>query len=317
MILLLTYSGDTLSTQRVMEELTTLGREFLRIDTNRYPVECPVCSIITPDHTEFQLHTEDGTTSFSPADVKSVWTRCFSPAYYPQECPQELISDSYPTAASLVEQAVGFCQNAFWMNHPADCKRADQKLLQLQSARHLGFQIPETIATNETSLVIQFFDSLDGQVVTKSLLPRTVDLRDVGSDFTCLITEEHLEGLVQVRGKPQIFQRYLPIAREFRVVVVGESCFVGGIEREEPTGLTVDWRNERHLWQEERLSDELLDMCQDLAEEMSLPFATIDLAETTDGELYFLEIDHGGEWEFLERDAQLPISQAIAEELAK
>jgi len=52
-----------------------------------------------------------------------------------------------------------------------------------------------------------------------------------------------------------------------------------------------------------------------LTSELGIVFGADDLICTPSGEHVFLEVNPGGEWGMLERDLDLPISDALAEAL--
>jgi hypothetical protein len=50
---------------------------------------------------------------------------------------------------------------------------------------------------------------------------------------------------------------------------------------------------------------------------LGLHYGAVDMRRTEAGEHYFLEVNPAGQWHFVEHRTGLPISEAIADELAR
>jgi glutathione synthase/RimK-type ligase-like ATP-grasp enzyme len=113
-----------------------------------------------------------------------------------------------------------------------------------------------------------------------------------------------------------VFQAEIPKQLELRVVVVNGQTFVGALESSQYNHSTVDWRRpgiDPGAWQHHTLPDSLLQQLQIFMANLGLNFGAFDFILTPGGEYVFLEVNPGGEWGMLERDLDLPISQAIAD----
>ena len=63
------------------------------------------------------------------------------------------------------------------------------------------------------------------------------------------------------------------------------------------------------------LPAEISQMCVQLVQRLGLVFGALDLLVTPEGEYVFLEVNPGGQWEWLEQETNLPFSATLAEVL--
>jgi glutathione synthase/RimK-type ligase-like ATP-grasp enzyme len=99
--------------------------------------------------------------------------------------------------------------------------------------------------------------------------------------------------------------------------VAGET-FAGALNASGTSRGQTDWRRvapEDCRWQKAQLPAEVASGLKALMSELGLVFGAVDLICTPSDEYVFLEVNPGGEWGMLERDLDLPISEAIAEAL--
>lgn len=205
----------------------------------------------------------------------------------------------------------GLCvfRDAAWMNSPSATYIAESKPYQLSVAKNCGFQVPETLATNDAVRIGQTFS--DGFVI-KSL--DTVLLRDGDQDlFTYTIPNPDSELMNEtVRMAPLFAQRTLEEKTDIRVTVVGEEIFAVRV-LSRGAGIEGDWRvvpKAELEYHDIVLSDEILECCRLLMRQLDLCFAAIDLIETRQG-VFFIEVNPTGGWGWLST-AERPIDKAIA-----
>jgi glutathione synthase/RimK-type ligase-like ATP-grasp enzyme len=99
--------------------------------------------------------------------------------------------------------------------------------------------------------------------------------------------------------------------------VAGET-FVGALDASGTSRGQTDWRRAAPgecQWQKAQLPAEVSSGLRALMSELGLIFGAVDLICTPSGEHVFLEVNPSGEWGMLERDLDLPISEAIADAL--
>jgi RimK-like ATP-grasp domain len=168
-------------------------------------------------------------------------------------------------------------------------------------SRH-GFSIPETLITNDPSLVLEFY-SEHRRVIYKSIS----GIRSIVQELTA----DELDRLENIRWCPTQFQSFVE-GTNVRVHVVDQDVFATSIDTD-----VTDYRYAtRQGGQSElsaiELSDDLSEKCVRLAEALQLPFAGIDLKITPAGEVFCFEVNPSPGYTYYENNTGQPIARAVA-----
>lgn len=215
----------------------------------------------------------------------------------------------------LVEQLYDLLPNAIWISHPHAVRRAENKILQMQIARELGFSIPETLVTGNAGDV-SCFRKEQGSIVVK---PTAKDL--VFKDgkpimfMTNLVRPSDPLDLSLLGEAPAIFQKEVQRKTELRVTVVGDKVFAASVMREDERAGLVDWRiggKEGLLIEQYELGAGLENQCVELVKALGLEFGCIDMIVDPEDSYNFLEVNPNGSWKFIQESTGQPIAQAIA-----
>lgn len=320
-VLLFTHSGDRFTVDRVAQEVSRRGAHPLRIDTDTFPTELMVTTAVGPERSAVALRTKDGEV---PGEaVRAVWLRRVAPAWIDADLDpawrEGCVRESQAALEGFLEalEASG-CR---FINPLEAGQAATRKLEQLRLARALELEVPRTLVTNDPARVRAFFDQVHGRMVAKMLTPLSQSMGG-GQPFvyTGAIGPEHLDDLEDLRLSPMVFQERIDKARELRVAVVGERCFVGAIDASGSAAGQVDWRRARPeecRWEPGELPEEVAERLQGLVASLGLVYGAVDLIVTPDGRHVFLEVNPGGEWGMLEHELGLPIAAALAEALVE
>lgn len=198
------------------------------------------------------------------------------------------------------------------LNRPRHCASNHSKPWQAQAARAAGFEIPDSLVTNDPDLAREFIEGAwadGGDVIYKSVSgERSIVQRVQRCD---------LERLHLVRWCPTQFQRYVE-GVDLRVHVVGNEVLAARIESD-----ATDYRYaSRESCSEPRiaattLDDDTRDRCLALASRLALPLAGIDLRHTPQGTQVCFEVNPSPAFSYYEAHAGLPIAAAIARHLAR
>jgi MvdC family ATP-grasp ribosomal peptide maturase len=316
-VLLVSDSADHYTIDRVADAIARRGARAFRLDSDGFPESLRLTCRLDPAGAHATLRR--GETSIDAGRVRAVWMRhLFAHALdesldpvFRDECQRE-------SRAALL----GFfdaLHDARWVDPLPLIYAAEEKPLQLRLARALGLRIPRTLITNDPAEARAFFHALSGRMVGKLLthLSRSMD----GSGrflYTSAIGEEDLDGLESLRHCPMVFQERIEKARELRVVHVNGRLFTGAIDASRSHGGEVDWRlcpPEEAPWQHAELPAPAAEAYRALMKRLNLSFGAADFIITPEGEAVFLEVNPTGEWGMLERDLDLPISEAVADTL--
>jgi MvdC family ATP-grasp ribosomal peptide maturase len=316
-VLLLTHSSDFYTIDRVAEALARKGVRPIRFNTDLFPSAVKL-STRAGDERAAQIVTETG-EQISTAEVRAVWARKLWSPRMANDLDERYRSMCVSESVAAREGFLDALHDARWVNDPAHQDKAENKQRQLRLAARAGLRVPRTLVTNDPAEARQFFAETEGQTVAKLLRPFAVSM-DTATPFvyTNRVREEDLASAETLRHSPMVFQELIPKACELRVAYVAGEAFAGALDATGTSRGHTDWRRaapEECHWQKAQLPDEVASSLQGLMSELGLVFGALDLICTPSGEHVFLEVNPGGEWGMLERDLDLPISEAIAEAL--
>ena len=315
LVLLLTHRKDSFTIDRVHAAVERLGATAVRVDTDRFPAELSLGVRITGGLLTGRLHGDGRTIALS--EVGAVWMRRLWPPGGLEALDPRWRGTSHHHSHLALTQLLPLLSHARWLDRIDRQLAAESKPRQLVEAAQVGLTVPDTLITNASGEV-QRFDREQGPLVTKLLEPIAYDMDGGRGDFmyTSRVTTRDLATMDSLRWVPQIFQPEVPKAKELRVVVVGEQVFAGAIDTRASARGTVDWRRLRAKegppWEPAQLPPPVATATRALLDRFGLAFGVLDFIVTPAGEHVFLDLNPAGEWGWLERDLDLPISEAIA-----
>jgi MvdC family ATP-grasp ribosomal peptide maturase len=316
-VLLITHSGDFFTIDRVAESLSKKGMKPFRLDINKFPLEVQLSAQFTSTTSSHTLHY--GTESINTEAVMAVWMRrIWEPDLSKNLAPQfqeTIIRESKATLTGFWDSL----RDVRWIDDLERIRVAQDKLRQLRIASEVGLVIPHTLVTNDPEAVRAFFQQVQRKMVTKLLTALSYGMEYSSFSFyTSVVKEKDLLEAESLRYCPMVFQQEIPKRLELRVVFVQGKVFTGALDASAYAASKVDWRKpnaEIGAWQHHDLPGEVVDRIQVLMAKLGLHFGAFDFILTPTGEYVFLEVNPTGEWGMLERDLNLPISDAIAEAL--
>lgn len=316
-VLLLTHTGDFYTVDLVSAALARGGVRPIRFNTDLFPSSIRF-SARAGDERAAELLTETG-EQVSVAEVRAVWARKLWPPRMSDDLDERYRSMCISESAAALEGFLDALHDARWVNDLERQREAENKQRQLRLAARAGLRVPRTLVTNDPRAARQFFAETEGQTVAKLLRPVAISM-DAAQPFvyTSRVREEDLASAETLRHSPMVFQELIPKACELRVAFVAGEVFAGAIDASGTSHGQVDWRRvapEECRWEKAQVPAEVASSLRALMSELGLVFGAVDLICTPSGEYVFLEVNPGGEWGMLERDPDLPISEAIARAL--
>lgn len=313
-VLLLTHSGDFYTVDLVSQALARRGARPVRFNTDLFPSSVKLTAR-AGDERAGHLLTETG-EQISTTEVCAVWARKLWSPRMSDDLDERYHSMCAGESAAALEGFLDALYDARWVNDLVRQRDAENKQRQLRLAARAGLRVPRTLVTNDPAAARQFFAETEGQTVAKLLRPLAVSMdADKPFVYTNRVREEDLAGAETLRHSPMVFQELIPKACELRVACVNGEVFAGALDASGTSRGATDWRRvapEECHWQKAQLPTEVASGLQALMLELGLVFGAVDLICTPSGEYVFLEVNPGGEWGMLERDLNLPISEAIA-----
>lgn len=309
MILALSSSGD-LTTDYVIRSLDRAGLETVRLNTN------DLLSDWRFDLTPTSMLFWSNSHHVDPRNVTAVYYRR---AFLPTP-PSEASRGSWEfivRESRVLQNALYDALQCPWISHYAAIRAAENKPRQLRLAQQLGFNVPETLITND-SIRAERFVLEHGTVVTKPL-----SYGDLGGSqvvHTNILGEWRDEYRREIEIAPTLLQRYIEKRADLRVTVIDDVVFACRIYSQENREYVVDMRrglsDDKMRHELVELQPGLRDLCVRIVRELGLRFAALDFAEDLEGTAWFLEINPNGQWAWIEDRTGAPIANTIAKALA-
>ncbi len=305
MILILSQVIDA-HADYVAHVLNARGIEFWRLHTAEFPRRATLEAETDAQGRWHATMTVHGRT-LSLDRVTSVWYR--RPGLF--EVAAELSPEQRRYALAESRQAIGGLLRSLdcaWVNHPDALMTAEQKLVQLQVARSVGFATPRTAVTNDTAVARRFARSCRHGVLFKSMAGGVIETP--GGDLAIIYS--HRLGMDEIgdheeliRYAPCLFQEYVPKRFEVRVAIFGDDVYAARIDSQSVEESKIDWRKgQQHLdFERCELPRAVRDRCLVVARRFGLAYCAIDLVVTPEGDHVFLEINPNGQWGFMQEQA--------------
>jgi MvdD family ATP-grasp ribosomal peptide maturase len=320
-ILIITHSQDNESIEMVTHALEQRGERVIRFDTDRFPTDVQLDLLYSGD-AERLLLTQDGQT-IDLGDVSAVWYRRINigakiPITMNEQFRSAAIQESRVTMFGLIASLRAVhCDSVHLI------RRAENKQLQLQIAREIGLDTPRTLITNQPEAVREFARTCETGMITKMMASFAI-YDDRGQEqvvFTNPVSAADLENLDGLKFCPMTFQELLPKVVELRVTIVGTQIFCASVDSQQLKKAQFDWRKEGvallEAWHPYTLPPEVAEKLLRLMAYFGLNYGAIDIIVTPSGRYVFLEVNPVGEFFWLEKFANLPISTAIAAVLSQ
>ena len=251
----------------------------------------------------------DGDRSVRLEDVAAVYWRLMDdrllpelkglPADAPERAHCRSLHDAFMTWTSVTPARV--------VNRAADMASNGSKPYQAQLIRAAGFDVPETLVTNDPDLV-RAFVAAHGRVVYKSISGTRSIVEELDADA--------LDRLDDIRWCPVQFQAYVE-GVDVRVHVVGRRVF--------PTRVASEAADYRYAGARggtparldaTRLSEAVEARCVELTARLGLRFSGIDLRITPDERVVCFEVNPCPAYPYYEAHTGQPIARAVADHLA-
>lgn len=318
-VLMATSSVEEHSYGPVCEKLAKAGAPFVVFATDR----------VLEGVESFGLTINDAGTvaasyalqDISPGTVGSAWY--WKPASFRVRGAETNVSKQMTMVneVTALHNAIwSLYPDELWLSSPANLWRGERKLAQLAMARSVGFSIPSTAVGNEWDFLRDAVVRDGDDFIVKMARGVLADQNVVKGMQTTRVDEATYAALrAQTIPFPGIYQPFVPKAREWRVTVVGDDVFPAAIYTDESA--KDDWR-QHQLTAAVRFAREapptgLPERCVSFLHGVGLGYGAFDLIEKPDGEVVFLECNPSGQFSWLEKTLELPISDALAAALLR
>jgi hypothetical protein len=289
---------------KVREQLNKIGAPHIMFNQRRF----------TSTELEFKISKGQITgfmrlegSTFRLKDFQGVYTRLMDFRYLPELRGDPLNSPKRMHCRALHETLMHWFQiaQARVVSRPSILGSNFSKPYQAQLIQKQGFEVPETLITNDPDLVFQFYKN-HNRVIYKSISSvRSIVQTLKDNDF---------ERLNHIRWCPTQFQNYIE-GSNVRVHVVGKEVFA--------TAVNTDATDYRYAYQVGgqteleaiELTDQLAEKCIKLSHALGLEVSGIDLKITSDNKVFCFEVNPSPAFTYYENITEQPIALAIARHL--
>jgi glutathione synthase/RimK-type ligase-like ATP-grasp enzyme len=240
-------------------------------------------------------------------EVRSIWYRRPTPVNINDEIEleyREVVRNEWTALLKGLWHVVP--SECTFVSPPGNIQKAESKISQLELARLLGLDIPDTLVTNDAKELRKFYSSKGPDLIVKKLQTHGIFQENkmvlfVTKRFRCLADID----IDALRYCPCIFQVEVPKALDLRVVVIGQRVFAVSIDSQADDATAVDYRAGglkavQLAHKPHPLPYELAVKCVRMTESYGLRFGAFDFVITPKGDYVFLELNPNGQWLWLE-----------------
>ncbi|MDJ0839306.1 MAG: MvdD family ATP-grasp ribosomal peptide maturase [Acidobacteriota bacterium] len=315
-VLIITHSNDHECTPLVVDAVSRKGGNAVCLNTDRFPTEERLVLGLGKGLDGQRLITADGEVDLD--NLTSVYIRRFRTGDgLPGNMDPQLRAPSVDEARRTLFGLL-FSTNAFVLDPYTNVQHAENKMLQLELARSVGLECPDTLITNNADDVRTFVAAAGGSVITKMQSSFQVFREGVEHVmFTNTLDAENLDDLAGLELCPMMFQSKVPKQLELRVTVVGTQVYAASIDSQSSEKATDDWRKSGvefcSLWKPYELPDDVQTKILALMDRIQLNYGAMDIILTPDGRHVFIEVNPVGEWFWLDRYAGFQIADGLAD----
>ena len=321
MVLIVTASDEP-SIADVVTHMTTIGQQYVRLDTDQFLVDGVKILLRLSGHNFGGVIKLKDKQEVALDSIKSVWfRRPKSVSAGNLYKTTDEITFVEKEASSALWSLYTNLDRVFWMNHPLSARKMleNNKLLQQKFAVLSGLAIPDTIITNEPVTLFDFCRRHGGSIALKTIgfhvFPKESGM--VSGIYTNRVSEDYLRSrLDSITATPIMAQEYIEKKLELRVTIVGRQIFTCAIYSQDSDKTKHDWRhydfdNVKH--EKYLLPPTIEHQLLDFMKLRRLSFGAIDMILTPAGKYVFLEVNPSGQFRWIESLTGMPISRAIAE----
>jgi glutathione synthase/RimK-type ligase-like ATP-grasp enzyme len=208
-------------------------------------------------------------------------------------------------------------QDKKWLGHPHRDKYASSRIVQLNTAKKIGWKVPPTIISKDASK-IKKFATQHPFLAIKPLGEKGITINEIWVPYftSKLNASELLEKSIEdISATYNYLQAYIEKKNEWRITVIGDEVFPCIIHSQDSEAAKTDWRTvdfNSIIHEKGIISKKFERELIQFLKELKLPFGAFDFILTPDDEFVFLECNPNGQWLWIEDLIGSPIAEAIA-----
>jgi glutathione synthase/RimK-type ligase-like ATP-grasp enzyme len=208
-------------------------------------------------------------------------------------------------------------QHIKWLNYYRNSQRAENKYLQMQIAKELGFTLPNIIISNNKTELLEFTNRF-GAVALK--LMHQDFYKTASNDFKGLyvnrLEQKDLYDFQQEGENPIVLQEYIDKKYEVRYTVIENTHLVCKIDSQNSVKTKHDWRrydlaNTPHSII--KAPEEIATKVANFMKKLEINYGALDFIVDNSDNWYFLEVNSMGQYLWIEDLTGLPITRTICD----
>ncbi|MBQ9610227.1 MAG: hypothetical protein IJV15_12385 [Lachnospiraceae bacterium] len=316
MILLITNKDDV-TVDYVVRELRRQQLPYYRLNTEEIPEKVYVDFNFTTD--VFCLRDNEKDSVIDLGQVTSVYfrrPRITNLSHIESELDSTEKYYLQREAAQILEGIYKILESRYWINNVYRIREAENKIHQLRLAKEIGFITPDTILSNSSDRIKDFFNTHSRDCIIKPV--RSGGMGDESGKVIFTSKLERVPADGQIESFPLYLQNRIEKAADLRIVTIGERVYCAMIESQTDSMAQIDWRRARGTLEhtEHILPVSIQEMCKEITKRLGLIYSAIDMVLTQDDNYVFLECNPNGQWAWLEERLGFPISCNIVKLLS-
>jgi len=310
MRVLLISNKDDITTDFIVKKLTQLDIKFYRFNTEE---------LARTVHLKIDFEKDIYCLYDSKVDIEIDLSRIKSVYYRRPEIPAldiDLKEDEakfiYNEMSYTLEGIYKLLRKAFWISPLYSIREAENKIYQMSLAKEIGFELPNSIITNQAVDAQLFFGRNNNDCIIKPIKSGLVGENDgLKVIFTNKLPQN--TDFSSIVSCPTYIQSNIHKKVDIRVTIVGNEHFTARIHSQSYLDSTIDWRKSETILEYSKieLPLEIKDKCMKLINQLGLKFGAIDFIENENGNYIFLEINPNGQWAWIEQQLKYDISGSI------
>lgn len=304
----------------VIGELKKRDVPVFRFHTEDFPVGSQIS--ISGAGTAWSAEIRTPLRSLQLPEVRAAWLRRPGDPVVDTAVPPESREFAVQQARSTLTALYALIGDR-WLSHPDSMRAAADKVQQMRRAATAGLAVPDTLISNDADRVVGFHDGnvrLGRGTAVKSLWVRKPVSYEGGLRVPLTtVWPENVDPAqaATISLAPTVFQEYVPKQREIRVVVIGRQVFAASVNSQAIPAARHDVRAAAPATYEPYdLPADIGAALLEVVRGFGLRFCSADLVLTPDDRYVFLDLNPNGQWLWLEIEAGLPLSAAMADLLS-
>lgn len=319
MILIITNKTDV-TVDFIVQELKRQKCQYYRFNTEDIPLNVVVNFNINEQC--YELLDKNKGLTISLKDISAVYFRRpkVSELDYIIDIDRQERCYLRNELSTLLEGIYKSLRNVFWINNVYRIREAENKLYQLQLAQMVGFEIPLSVISNNSSTLQGIMEKCNDDCIIKPV--RTGNLGFENNSkviFTSKLERKDVEQNERVTSFPVFVQENIHKKCDIRCTVVGEEVFACKIDSQMYVESKIDWRKSSKTLPHTKtlLPEDINNKAVEITRRLGLSYAAIDLVENTNGDYIFLECNPNGQWAWIENRVGYKISKSLVDLLQR